>query len=228
MYSFKENDTIADFQRFVQDVYSLNNDRLYSTYDLMIQVQRFMMRALKGIRKNNSVMLKTNLLVALSWFMSLCNREHVDIEEELWKRFPDVCSYCAHKPCACKKLKPTFRIKTKPDQNLRPKTMREFQRMHEEIYPSSERTIFEAGVHAAEEVGEIAEAVHNHLNQHKDKLFEEVRLELADFISCLFDVANSTGMDIAHEFATMAGNNCYVCHQAPCACSYEEVMGFKV
>src|ERR1035437_5168791 len=154
MYSFKENGSIADYQHFVKEIYSLNNDRLYSTYDLMIQIQRFVMRALKGIRKNDNVMLRTNLLVSLSWFMSLCNRQHVDIEEELWKRFPSVCSYCAHKPCICRTLKPKSRIYVKPNPKLRPKTLRDFQRMHEEIYPSAERTVFEAGVHTAEEMGE--------------------------------------------------------------------------
>jgi len=228
MYSFKEGGTIADFQSLVQNVYSSKDDRLYSTFDLMVQVQRFMMRALKGMRRDDDNMLKINLLVALSWFMSVCNRQHVDIEEEVWKRFPYVCSYCAHKPCICKKLKPTSRKSSKPDQSIRPKTMHDFQRMHEEIYPSSDRNIFEAGVHAAEETGEIAEAVHNYLGQHKDALFDDVRLELADFISCLFDVANSMGMDVAHELSVMFNDNCHVCHQAPCVCSYEEISKFKI
>ena len=227
-YAFKEDSTIADFQQFVQDVYASTDDRLYSTQDLLTQVQRFMMRALKGMRKSDAVMLKTNLLVALSWFMAVCNRLHVDIEDEVWKRFPYVCSYCGKKPCVCKQTKPASRISIKPDDRLRPKTLRGFQRMHEEIYPSSERTVFEAGVHTGEETGEIAEAVHNYLGQHKDEQFEQVRLELADFISCLFDVANSTGIDVAKELAAMFTANCHVCHKAPCACGFEKVAGFKV
>jgi NTP pyrophosphatase (non-canonical NTP hydrolase) len=228
MVNFTENGTIADFQQLAVEVYSEKDDRLYSTPDLVVQIQRFMMRALKGIRKNDNAMLKMNLVISLAWFMALCNRLHIDIEEEVWKRFPYVCSYCAKKPCICRKSRPEKRIFTKPDQQLRPKTMRDFQRMHEEIYPSENQTIFEVGVHAGEEVGEIAEAIHNYLSQHKDGLFEEVRLELADFISCLFDVANLINMNLAKELSEMFKEGCHVCHNVPCICTFEEVADFKI
>ena len=228
MASFKENGTITDLQHFSEEVYSSKNDRLYSTQDLVIHIQRFMMRALKGIRRDDPEMLKTNLVMALAWFTAVCNRLHVNIEEEVWKRFHYVCSYCAHKPCVCKTLKPKSRVITKPDPSLKPRTMRDFQHMHAEIYPPTSYNVFEAGVHAGEEVGEIAEAVHNYLGQHKDELFDQVRLELADFISCLFDVANSIKMDVAHELSVAFTENCHVCHKAPCICSFDEVAEFKV
>ena len=99
--------------------------------------------------------------------------------------------------------------------------------MFEEVYPANGRTLADAGVHLAEEVGEVSEAVHNYLGQHQEKLFTEVKLELADFFSCAFGVANSAHIDVAQELAKMYENGCHICHQTPCTCSYSEVTKLK-
>jgi len=99
--------------------------------------------------------------------------------------------------------------------------------MFNEIYPASSRTLAEAGVHLAEEMGEVSEAIHNYLGQHQQKQFNAVQLELADFISCVFGVANSAKIDIAAELQKMYKHNCHVCHQAPCVCKFGEVARIK-
>jgi len=223
MASFKGNGTLADFQKFIECVYAVPDDRIYSIWDLLTQQQRFVMRALKGIRKNNKEKLTTNLIISFSWLMAIVNRLHVDVEEEVWKRFPMLCSYCGHKPCACKKIKPTERAKVKVDDSLRPKTLSEFQNMFEEIYPEGKRTLADAGVHLAEEMGEVSEAIHNYLGQHQQKQFDNIKLEMADFISCIFGVANSAKINMAKELEKVYNNNCHVCHKAPCICRFTEI-----
>lgn len=46
--SFAPDGPISDLQRFVHQVYSLPDDRLFSISDLLANQQRFTMRALKG------------------------------------------------------------------------------------------------------------------------------------------------------------------------------------
>jgi len=225
MINFKSTGSISDFQDFIKDVYSLSDDRNYSIHDILMQQQRFVMRALKGIRKDNIEKLKLNLLIAFSFAM--VNRLHIDIEDEVWKRFPYLCSYCGNKPCICKKIKPTARLKVKIDNDLKPKSLSGFQKMFNEIYPADSRTLADAGVHLAEEMGEVSEAIHNYLGQHQQKQFDEVRLELADFVSCVFGVANSAKIDMAQELGKMYSNGCHVCHDTPCVCSFSEVAKLK-
>lgn len=214
---------MGDFQKFIEEVYAVPDDRLYSVWDLLTQEQRFAMRALKGIRKGDLEKLNVNLLISFSWLMAIGNRLHIDLEQETWKRFPRLCSYCGESPCVCKETKPSERLKVKGDDSAQPKDLVELQRMFAEIYPPERRTLADAGVHLAEEVGEVNEAIHNYLGQHKEKQFEEVRLELADFISCLLGVANSAGLDVAGALADMYVRNCHVCHEAPCACRFSDV-----
>ena len=128
MYSFKKTDTLSKFQDFISNVYSLPDDRIYSIWDLLTQQQRFAMRAIKGIRKGNLEKLNTNLLITFSWVMSICNRLHINIEEEVWRRFPMLCSYCGKKPCVCKIVKQTKRARVKIDDTLRPHNLAAFQK----------------------------------------------------------------------------------------------------
>jgi NTP pyrophosphatase (non-canonical NTP hydrolase) len=227
MAQFKKTGTIADFQKFIKEVYSLPDDRLYSIWDILTQQQRFTMRALKGIRKGNVDKVKVNLMVAFSWLMAIVNRLHINIEEEVWNRFPYLCSYCGKLPCACKSIKSAERAVVKADNTKRPHGLAAFQKMFSEIYPAAGRTPEAAGVHLAEEMGEVSEAIHNYLGQHLQKQFHEVRIELADFVSCVLGLANSLNIDVAKELEAMYSDNCHVCHEAPCVCSFSEVAALK-
>lgn len=225
MVSFRKTGTISEFYRFLQHIYGEPDDRLYSIWDILTQQQRFTMRALKGVRKNDMDKLKLNLLIAFSW--SPANRLHIDIEDELWKRFPYMCSYCGKLPCECKLSKITRRKKVKVDEKKRPHGLSGFQKMFRDIYPPESRTLADAGVHLAEEMGEVAEAIHNYLGQHLETQFQQVKEELADFASCIFAVANSANIDMAQELSKLYRKNCHVCHKLPCVCTFAGIANFK-
>ena len=123
--------------------------------------------------------------------------------------------------------KSSERAQVKPDLTKRPHGLAAFQKMFAEIYPPKGRTPADAGVHLAEEMGEVSEAVHNYLGQHLQKQFQGVRVELADLVSCIFGVANSFNIDVAKELETMYSKNCHVCHEAPCVCSFSEVAALE-
>lgn len=227
MASIKRNTTIKEYQNFAKEVYGLPNDRYFSLWDMITNVERFIMRGLKGIRKKDREKTKVNLLIAFSWFTSMMNQLHIDIEAEAWKRFPYLCSYCASCPCSCEERKIKKRGRVPIDKNKRPKTLEEFQNMLNKIYPTEKRTIEQAGVHLAEELGEFSEAVLAYRGGHEDKDFNSIELEAADLFSCIMGVFNSLGMSVAKELSIMFFNNCHVCKNAPCTCSFKEVTNFK-
>lgn len=220
---FKPTQSLHDFQTLIDDIYGLPDDRLYSLDNILTQQQRFTMRALKGVRKDDVAKTRVNLLIALSWSMAVANRLHIDMQDMIWQRFPNLCSYCGHKPCICKATKPKNRPVLKIGSQPKDFSLANIQTMFEEIYPSADRTIDEAGVHLAEEMGEVTEAVHNFLGQHQRKQFDEITDEMADYVSCVFGLANSAGIDVAKELAKMYKQNCHVCHKAPCECSFSSV-----
>lgn len=227
MAKVNPNTTIKEYQQFTKDVYGLPNSRYFSVQDMVTNIERFMMRGLKGIRKGDNEKTKLNLIVSLSWFMSMLNQLHIDIEEEVWKRFPYVCSYCAFCPCVCKAKKIQTRQKVVISENKRPKTMHDFQKMFDEIYPASSRTLDHAGVHLVEEMGEVAEAILIYRGNHNDEDFKKVILECADLISCIMGVFNSLEINLAKELSIIFNNNCHACHKAPCICNFVNIVQFK-
>ncbi len=227
MARFVSGGSLSQFQNFNREVYGLPDDRLFSLSDLLSNQERFAMRALKGIRKGDTEKLKSNLLISFSWLTAIAGRLHIDMEEVIWKRFPFVCSYCGKQPCSCKKIKLASRRKLAVKSSLKPKSLAGFQKMFSLVYPADSRTLFEAGVHLAEEIGELNEVIHFFSGEHKAKYFEEIKKEIADVVSCFFSVANSAKIDIAAGLAKMYGNNCHVCHKAPCVCNFSFVAKFE-
>src|SRR3989344_2115503 len=224
---FNRDGSLRDFQRLVKSIYTRSGDRLFSVSDLVAQRSRFTMRALKGIRKGDKDKLKRNLAIAFLWGMAVPNRYELDIEDLVWKRFPQRCSYCGGKPCMCKKVKPAKRIKITYNRAERPRTLKGMQEMLGDIYPPVYRTLEHAGVHLAEEMGEITEAVHALMGEHKKFQLGNIKEEVADFISCIFGVANSAKIDLAKEISVMFSNNCYLCHKGPCVCTISFINKLK-
>lgn len=227
MARVKKNTTIKQYQDFVKEVYSLSNDRNYSTGDMLINVGRFTMRGLKGIRKKDPGKTRMNLIIAVSWFMSMMNQLHIDLESEVWKRFPYLCSYCGFCPCQCREEKPSKRRKVRIDKSKRPKTLEEYQMMFNKLYPAGGRTLDQAGVHLAEEYGEFSEAILIYRGNRQDKDFEQIELEAADMLSCYLGVFNSLGIDLAKELSIEFSNNCHMCKKSPCQCSFISLAKFK-
>lgn len=226
-YKFTEHQSLTHFQGFINKIFDLPDDRLFSISDLVSNQERFTMRALKGIRKNDKRKLKYNLLIAFSWLMAVANRLHVNVEKTVWRRFPMHCSYCGRRPCACKKIRPLRRVKNIGRDLPKPKNLAGFQKMFNLIYPPSNRTLADAGIHLAEETGEVSEAVHIFLGEHKKNDFEDVTNEIADYASCILGVANSAKIDLAKELGRIYYRNCHVCHKVPCVCGFSFVAKFE-
>jgi NTP pyrophosphatase (non-canonical NTP hydrolase) len=159
--------------------------------------------------------------------MSLMNQMHINVEDEVWKRFPGACSYCAAVPCRCKTEKNKKRKKISVQDKLHPQTFENFQKMFERIYPAKRRTVEDAGIHLAEEVGELAEAFLAYRGKHTEIDFERIKIESADLFSCIMGVCNSLKINFAQELATMFAENCHVCRKAPCVCKFDFVIDFR-
>lgn len=227
MAKFSKNNTLKDLQKTSYEIYGFVNDRNYSLPDLLSNLQKFTMRSLKGIRKNDLDKTKINLLISISWLMAIANRLHIDIQASTLEKFPYVCSYCKTCPCVCKQNKIKKRINLITKKEVVTSTVKQFQEMFLTIYPISSRNLTDAGIHLAEETGELSEVIHNFLGEHLEKQFLNIESEMADYISCFFGVVNSLEIDLEKELVKKYSNNCHECHKAPCACTYSFASNYK-
>lgn len=227
MASLNKNSTLRDLQEFIKTVYGESNDRNYSSWDMLSQVQRFIMRGLKGIRKKDLQKIEANLIISMSWFMSLMSQMHIDMEEEIWKRFPGVCSYCGSCPCKCAQEKNKRAKKARIAKTAKRLKISDVQELFERIYPPAKRTLSDAGIHLAEEMGELSEAYMIFRGSHKKEDFLKIKIESADLLSCLMAVFNSLGVSFTDKIASMFSKNCHICKKAPCECGFDFVANFK-
>lgn len=227
MPSLERSASINDYQNFVRYVYGKPNDLHFDSSDMVANVQRFAMRALKGVRKNNKKKTRINILISLSWFMSLLNRLHIDLEGGVWNRFPYKCSYCGSCPCSCKAEKIAQRKIVKADDSKKPTTLEGFQEMFESIYPAKSRTLEHAGVHLAEEIGEFAEAFLSYKGAHDDAYLKNISEEATDVFACFMGVCNSYGINVAEELSKIFYENCHECNKTPCECSFQTVINYS-
>lgn len=227
MARFAKKDSLSDFQKFIFEVYGLPDDRLFSIFDLLSNLEKFTMRALKGIRKKDYEKIRINLLISISWLAAIANRLHINLTEGVEKRFPGVCSYCKKSTCECKSKKIIKRIMEKPGSFRAPRTLEGIQKLFLGIYPPEKRTMEHSGIHLAEELGELSEAVHRWFAEHRSELFASLENEAADYLSCIFGVANSSGFDLAEELSKIFKKNCHVCHLAPCKCAFSKMSSFS-
>jgi NTP pyrophosphatase (non-canonical NTP hydrolase) len=227
MAAISKKTTIKEYQNFVESVYGLPNERHYSLWDMLSNAERFTMRSLKGIRKRDYRKANFNLLISLSWLISILNRLHIDLEEAVWKRFPYMCSYCASCPCICKEEKINNRKSVVAGDTRKPVTLDDFQSMFREIYPPEKRTLEHAGIHLAEEFGEFSESILAYMGGHKDDRFDQIVSESADIFSCVVSVFNSLDLNMAEELSLLFSDNCHVCHKEPCECNFSSVINFE-
>ncbi|OGY26609.1 MAG: hypothetical protein A2Z24_02200 [Candidatus Woykebacteria bacterium RBG_16_44_10] len=219
--------SLSEVQEVIQEIYGLPDDRLYSAWDLLSHQERFAMRALKGIRKGDRKKLKLNLIISLCWLLAIMNRLHIDLEQAVWSRFPWRCSYCGERPCVCKRNKIRKRLKLSTEGSKKPASLADLQNMFREVYPSAQRSLEHAGIHLAEELGELSESIHMFFGEHKESYFQKITVEAADFFSCVMGIANSANLDVAKELSQLFKNSCHVCHKAPCVCNFSFVAKFK-
>ena len=219
--------TISEYAAFVSSVYSVANDRYYTLWDMLTNIQRFTMRAIKGVRKRNAEKAELNTVLALSWFTSLMNQLHIDMGGIIWNRFPYVCSYCGGAPCRCKEEKVKKRKKIVGKESMRPKTLEQYQIMFARIYPPGSRTLEHAAIHFAEETGELSEAFHAYMGDRSPAHLEQVYLESADFFSCGMGLLDSLGANWVEEVSKVFPYGCHACRSIPCRCTFESVVRFK-
>ena len=174
---------------------------------------------------------------AIAWWLALCGKVGVrSVEDLLWSKFPYACAYCMkcpHVSSECQEIKrknPTPNWMALHDRGLketgrRPATIRDWQRMFAEIYPTQQTENYDTVFgRFTEELGELAEAVR--VFQIGSAYFVS---EAADVFAWLMHLANlieekseipiaEHGRGFEKTFCELYPDRCKDCNNPICTC----------
>ncbi len=211
--------SLANFQKLNAQIYLVQNDQNFETSAMVSRMHRYVTQILKAVRKEKTENAGYWISMGFSWSLALANRLHINLDEEMWKRFPGVCPYCVDARCTCKERAASRQVVSiNPSHIIKPSTLFSFQKMFAGIYPDN--TLQDSAMHLAEEAGEVDEAVEHFMGTHDQRLFEAIAIELVDVITHLFAVATGLQLDLACEMEKYFNEGCLKCHRTPCGCGF--------
>lgn len=212
--------SLAEFQANNSNIYQVTNDRNYSREEMFSRLHRHITHVLKAVRKEEHDPVMYHLCMALSWALAMLNRFHIDLKDDMWKRFPGICPYCSEAPCCCSQRPKERQKLTGKFRGIQPVSLRDWQQMFAEVYPN---VVLVSAMHLAEEAGEVDEALQAHSATHQEDWFWKVVEELVDVITNIFGVANCLKLDLATGMASYFADGCPKCHCSSCECGYVAV-----
>lgn len=209
--------TIQEVLDKINGIYANQDDRLYELEDIIYYHQKFLLRFFEKKAQNDKTGMTECLHSASTWFITLLNRFHIDLERNLAKRYSYKCPFCLEMPCVCQgKGLPQ---KTGRPVSRQPQTLREWQELIAKIYPQNTNNLdFDILLKQ--------DRLH-HLFRHFRKqmgktLIKDIETNCADYYVSILREFNALGLDAAKVFTQYYQDGCYVCHQTPCQCFYSE------
>jgi NTP pyrophosphatase (non-canonical NTP hydrolase) len=179
---------------------------------------------------------------ALAWWFALCSNVGIrSVEEMLWTKFPNVCSYCLRRPhdpdrCAFERehiyatqgsLAPRWtELSRLADENIRdrPGTIAEYVDMFIAIYGAPDEEFASIFARLNEELGELAEAVrvfpvapHYFLNEAAD-VFAWLLRSHCRIAQSHGDVCEGWGQLLGEQLWAAYPDTCKECQADPCVC----------
>lgn len=208
------NPTLNGILEQNNNIYQIADDRLYSIEDLLYYNRKFIGRYLNSKNSTNNVI---ELLIGLEWFLSIINRYHIDLEQQLWQHFPFKCPYCLDIPCTCTnhKVKPA---KTGRPPSGKPKTFADWQDLFKKIYPN--KNLENINSKLLKQLEKFSDAIRLFMKEKRKKYFYEAELESANYFSLFLQTANTLNIELDHELNLLLKNGCYVCRKTPCECNF--------
>lgn len=220
--SVTEQLRFEDVQKCIDDIYSIHNDRYYSTSDLAGYLVRSSTMSLKIVRKQRYDQMANSFLNVLGWLLAIGNRIHIDAGSVLSKHFPGACPYCGERICMPVnhgKGRLRFDQLSPPPSDA---TLFMHQQMLALMYPNN--TLIDSAQHLVEETAELSAALTAFSGTHDMKFFADVELEFADVMAHICAVATCCKIDLAHATVAYYKNGCRLCKNIPCCCLFSETV----
>ncbi|MFA7244182.1 MAG: hypothetical protein WC080_02765 [Patescibacteria group bacterium] len=220
MRTNEENLSLNDILLRIEAIYQVPDDRLYSVEDLLYNHQRFLTAYMEEQNKNRLPEAFNNMMVSFAWLFAFVNRFHIDLPENLWKRYSYKCPFCLEIPCICNELEPQKSQKTGRPPSRKPQDISEWQEILLKIYPVSKVKNYHLKLRSKFE--ELMSAFRAFVREKRKSRFREIEILTADYFVMLLRIFNYFKIDFKDEFLAMFKDGCHVCKKTPCECNYFE------
>lgn len=200
------------------EIYGIPNDRRFSVQDLLYYIQKYLFLYLNSSQKKNSKKTTQNLAIAFSWFLALINRYHIDLEHQVWKRFPYKCPLCLSIPCECRSINNATQFKTGRPPSRMPESLDDWQLMFKKIY--QDKNLDELNIKFLQKLDNLIRSTRLFIKEKAKKHFFDIEKNSADFFSFFFRTFNLLSKSLEKQFVVMHEDGCYECHKTPCICNF--------
>jgi hypothetical protein len=209
--------TINDLIQKIDAIYGVQDDRLYDLEDHFYYERKFLLRYLDAKNNENKT---TNFLTSLAWFLGVIRRFHLNLDKDLFSRYPYKCPFCMDLPCSCQNIKNGVAQKTGRPTSHKPKNLDEWQKLAAKIYRHDNLADLSLEIlKTQDKLHYLFRSFHRTLGKTKIKDISHLTSDYFMLVLRLFNLLNK---DLSKEFKKMFGNGCYVCHNSPCTCYYFE------
>ena len=209
--------TVSEYQDMLSGIYTRANER-YSDENLFRRLIEEMSVVMELVRKDRREKLPEQLARTYSWLNALANRHKVDLQEVLWWKYPNVCTYCLRpKDCYCTVEHPDIPDKEgvlrrlRRDRSQEPRLLKDHQELHRRLYgrQNDRILVIQIAAHLIEEAGEMScDLRHGNI--------QEFESEMVDVISWIFAIANRLNIDLAEKVWEQYPGECERCHETVC------------
>lgn len=215
--------TVVGYQNMFASIYTEANKK-YSDPELLLRLLEEVSVVMEIVRKDKREDLPEQLARTYAWVNGLANRLQIQLQEVLWNKFPNVCSYCMRaENCSCAVEHPTIQNKEtilrrlRRDRSKEPKSLKEHQELHGKLYgrQNDRLIVIQVAAHLAEEAGEISRDF-----RHHD--MEKLGGEMSDVLSWIFALANRLHIDLEKTVWEQYPHECEKCQKIVCVCENDD------
>uniref|UniRef100_A0A7J2TJH5 Nucleotide pyrophosphohydrolase n=1 Tax=Archaeoglobus fulgidus TaxID=2234 RepID=A0A7J2TJH5_ARCFL len=89
---------ISEFQKMIAEIY-LQRDRQRGIEKTMLWIVEEVGELAEAVRKGKNI--GEEIADVIAWVVSLANLCGIDVEREIFKKYPMFCRKCGGKPCKC-------------------------------------------------------------------------------------------------------------------------------
>lgn len=220
----KRPQNLPEWQDMFFNIYGERNKMLYTPESCLLHVVEELRGFAQWLRKERvgDVGVKDHIAVAFGWLLGFWNYIHVDVEEALWEKYPNVCPYCFQDAkCFCisegLKYHPTV-VKLnafRHDTTNMPRSLFEWQEMHARLYGNVNKITAQYQVfsHFIEEIGEMS-------YEYRHKNNQALREESADVMMWLFAFCTRIDVNLDELVWHTYPAECNRCEKHVCECPY--------
>lgn len=214
------NYSIEDLLKKNLEIYGVPNDRLYSNEDLLHYQQKFILRYLRDINKQDKEKAIEKLIVVSCWFSAIISRFHIDLETKVGQRYPYKCPFCLSLPCLCQDGRERKTRKTGRPVSNTPKTINDWQKVIAKIYP--DQSLEKINNLVLVKSDELACSFRKFLRDKGKSDFRHLENTSADFFILILQIFNVLEVSLEDKHKAMFKKGCYVCSKTPCQCNFLE------